>query len=184
MVRYAENDAIYTFIVGISDVDDWTRVHTSGPFVLIHMLSWDTPMATIIDNDGTTPPLHFQKVVKVIYEEVTSGTSKEQPANNNSDDSMEWTWRGTDFCCPPNNTAGSSGIDETSGTTKQTKASSIRIFFSKKEWTELRDTLVKRSIYFSDVLTDAVVMTKLGLSSTSNDDKEHNAALSFLTLAH
>lgn len=184
MVRYAENDAIYTFIVGISDVDDWTRVHTSVPFVLIHMLSWDTPMATIIDNDGTTPPLHFQKVVKVIYEEVTSGTSKEQPANNNSDDSMEWTWRGTDFCCPPNNTAGSSGIDETSGTTKQTKASSIRIFFSKKEWTELRDTLVKRSIYFSDVVTDAVVMTKLGLSSTSNDDKEHNAALSFLTLAH
>ena len=184
MVRYAENDAIYTFIVGISDIDDWTRVHASGPFILIRMLSWDTPMATI-DNDGKTTSLHFQKVVKVIYEEVTSGTIKEQVgANNNTDGSMEWTWRGADFCCPPNNTAASSGFDDKSGTTMQTKASSIRIFFSKKEWTELRDTLVKRSIYFSDAVTDAVVMTKLGLSSTSTDDKDHNAALSFLTLAH
>jgi len=172
MIRYAENDAIYTFIVGISDEMDWTRAHNPGPCILIRMLSWDTPMA-VVDKKSTTDEsntLQFHKVVKVIFEEVSDKVID----TTNSNDSTEWTWRGVDFCCPPNGTSG----DES--TEMQTKASSIRIFFSKQEWTDLRDSLVCRSMYFSDAVKEAVVMTKLGLPT--NDGEEQKAALSFLSL--
>ena len=172
MIRYAENDAIYTFIVGVSDEMDWTRAHNPGPCILIRMLSWDTPMA-IVDKKSTideSNALQFHKVVKVIFEEVS-----DKVIDTNDNDSTEWTWRGVDFCCPPNGT----NVDESTGSKMQTKASSIRIFFSKQEWADLRDTLVGRSMYFSDAIKEAVVMTKLGLPT---NDEEQKAALSFLSL--
>ena len=171
VVRYAENDAIYTFIVGISDEMDWTRAHNPGPCILIRILSWDTPMA-IVDKKSTTDALQFYKVVKVIFEEVS-----DKVIDTNNTDSTEWTWRGVDFCCPPPN---GTSVDETASSELQTKASSIRIFFSQQEWIELRDILVERSMYFSDAVKEAVVMTKLGLPSS--DEEEQKAALSFLSL--
>jgi len=173
MVRYAENDAIYTFIVGISDEMDWTRAHNPGPCILIRMLSWDTPMA-IVNKKSTTNEsneLQFHKVVKVIFEEVSDKVI--DTTKNN--DSMEWTWRGVDFCCPPPN---GTNLDES--TEMQTKASSIRIFFSPQEWEDLRDVLVDRSMYFSEAVKEAVVMTKLGLPTS--DEEKQKAALSFLSL--
>jgi len=188
MRRYAENDAIYTFIVGISDQNDWTRVHQPGPYILLHMLSWDSPMATVEgssinsdvarEDDTYDDVLHYHKVVKVIFEEVASGKNVEL-SNPNNNRQMEWSWRGADFCCPPNVNA-SAGLDDMSSSV-QAKASSIRIFFSQQEYSKLRDTLVGGSQYFSNTVKDAVVMTKLGLPA--NDDKQH-AALSFLTLAN
>ena len=187
MRRYAENDAIYTFIVGISDQNDWTRVHQPGPYILLHMLSWDSPMATaegssinsdVARDDHTYDVLHYHKVVKVIFEEVASGKNVEL-SNPNNNRQMEWSWRGADFCCPPNVNA-SAGLDDMSSSV-QAKASSIRIFFSQQEYSKLRDTLVSGSQYFSNTVKDAVVMTKLGLPA--NDDTQ-NAALSFLTLAN
>ena len=172
MIRYAENDAIYTFIVGISDEMDWTRAHNPGPCILIRMLSWDTPMA-VVDKKSSTDEsnkLQFHKVVKIIFEEVSDKVI--DTTNNN--DSMEWTWRGVDFCCPPPN---GTNVDES--TEMQTKASSIRIFFSQHEWAELKDTLIDRSMCFSEAVKEAVVMTKLGLPTS---DEEQKAALSFLSL--
>jgi len=175
MIRYAENDAIYTFIVGVSDEMDWTRAHNPGPCILIRILSWDTPMA-IIDKKNTTDEsnaLQFHKVVKVIFEEVSDKAI--ETTNNN--DSTEWTWRGVDFCCPPPN---GTNVDETASSEMQTKASSIRIFFSPQEWEDLRDVLVDRSMYFSEAVKEAVVMTKLGLPTS--DGEKQKAALSFLSL--
>ena len=175
MVRYAENDAIYTFIVGVSDEMDWTRAHNPGPCILIRMLGWDTPMAIVGEMSTTdeSNELQFHKVVKVIFEEVSD---KGIDTTNNTD-STEWTWRGVDFCCPPPN---GTSVDETASPEMQIKASSIRIFFSQHEWTDLRDTLVDRSMYFSDAVKEAVVMTKLGLPTS--DEEEQKAALSFLSL--
>ena len=60
------------------------------------------------------------------------------------------------------------------------KASMIRIFFSKCEWSELRVTLIWGSRYFSEAVRDAVVMTKLG--SAPGDREGQLASLSFLPL--
>ena len=189
MIRYAENDAIYTFIVGVSDQYDWTRVHRPGPCILLHLLSWDSPMATVEgssinsdvarEDDIHDASLHYHKVVKVIFEEVPFGKNVELSTNNNS--IMEWSWRGADFCCPPNANA-SAGLDDMSSTSLQAKASSIRIFFSQQEYSELRDTLVSGSQYFSNTVKDAVVMTKLGLPTSDNE--QNTASVSFLTLAN
>eukprot|EP00571_Detonula_confervacea_P005402 CAMPEP_0172316420 /NCGR_PEP_ID=MMETSP1058-20130122/28121_1 /TAXON_ID=83371 /ORGANISM="Detonula confervacea, Strain CCMP 353" /LENGTH=403 /DNA_ID=CAMNT_0013030721 /DNA_START=156 /DNA_END=1367 /DNA_ORIENTATION=- len=183
MVRYAESDAVYTFIVGVSDDNDWTRVHNPGAFILLRMLSWDTPMATVggavyssKDDDDDSHKIHYQKVVKVIFEE----TSDKNELDSIDDDSFEWTWNGTDFCClPPTESNAASSNLENSSATYQTKASSIRIFFSKQEWSDLRDGLICGSRYFSETVTGAVVMTKLGLPP---NEQEQTASLSFLPL--
>ena len=180
MVRYAESEAVYTFIAGVSDENDWTRVHSSGEFILLRMLSWDTTMATLSNTNDTsslgvdaTRTMHFQKAVKVIFEV----TSDKVELSTASDDPLEWTWRGNDFCCPPgSNPKGSNDPDEV---TLQTKASSIRIFFSKQEWSELRNALECGAGYFSETVSDALVMTKLGFPSS---DTDQSASLSFLPL--
>ncbi|KAL7535267.1 hypothetical protein ACHAXR_006382, partial [Thalassiosira sp. AJA248-18] len=185
MVRYAESEAVYTFIVGISDENDWTRVHNSGEYILLRILSWDTPMAAVgglsnhsAKDDSVLHRADFQKVVKVIFEETTDKRSELTTVN---DDPLEWTWRGTDFCClpPVGSNSESLGFDEVADAALQTKASSIRIFFSKQEWSELRDALICGSHYFSETVKDAVVMTKLGVPSS---DQEQPASLSVLPL--
>ena len=178
MVRYAESEAVFTFIVGISDENDWTRVHSSGACILLRILSWDSLMATMGDDalkgDDT---IHFQKVVKVIFEVMPDRS--ELIAVNGDNDPMDWTWRGTDFCCPPPSSNMKSADDIV--TALRTRASSIRIFFSKQEWYELKDALTCGSSYFSDSVKDAVLMTKLGLP---NNDQEQTASLSYLPLVH
>ena len=125
--------------------------------------------------------IHYQKVVKVIFEE----TADKSELTAMNDDPLEWSWRGTDFCCPPPNRGtgptGSSNLEDNSSAGVQMKVSSIRIFFSKQEWSELRNALICGSHYFSETVKDAVVMTKLGLP-TSQNDKEQSALLSFLPL--
>ena len=63
---------------------------------------------------------------------------------------------------------------------RRAKASAIRIFFSKREWSELRETLIWGSRYFSEAVRDAVVTTKLGLAP--GDREGQLASLSFLPL--
>ena len=187
MVRYAESEAIYTFIVGVSDENDWTRVHDPGACILLRMLSWDTPMAIVggsIDNSLEDPDLrqmHYQKVVKVIYEE----RSNKKELTDVINDPLEWAWGDTDFCCPPptrnaESNDASLNLDENSSTALRTKASSTRIFFSKREWSDLKENLICGSRYFSEAMKDAVVMTKLGLPSS---EQKPTASLSFLPIA-
>jgi len=187
MVRYAESEAIYTFIVGISDENDWTRAHNPGECILLRVLSWDTPLAvaggsrTYSSEDPGVHKIHFQRVVKVIFEVISD--KKELTAVN--DDPLEWRWRDIDFCCPPTmrhaeSNDASSNIDGNSSATLSTKASSTRIFFSKPEWYELRNTLMNGSHYFSDAMKDAIVLAKLGVPGS---DQEQTASLSFLPIA-
>jgi hypothetical protein len=56
----------------------------------------------------------------------------------------------------------------------------MRIFFSKREWSKLRETLIWGSRYFLEVVRDAVVMMKLG--SAPGDREGQLASLSFLPL--
>jgi hypothetical protein len=48
MVGYAESDAIFAFVVGLSDENDWTRTNAPGECILLRILSWDTPMLTVV----------------------------------------------------------------------------------------------------------------------------------------
>jgi hypothetical protein len=164
--------------------------------------------------------LCFQKVVKVIYEIVNKHNdtaqhrqpfSKSTNGSVDNDDSLVWTWRGnTDFCCPSQSSRFRKSSLSTSSTTtatttevdsySQTKATAVRIYLTKREWSELKDALVMRSQYFSDTVTNAIVMTKLGgLSMMMDDDNDNNngdassprqqqhtrmASLSFLPLVY
>jgi hypothetical protein len=212
MVRYAESDAVFAFVVGLSDENDRTKTgaHT-GECILLRILSWDTPMSTVggaidddaggggydddDDDDDSRRALCFRRVVKVIFEEASDEhVLRRTSAAGGGDGSMEWTWRGTDFCCPPpppSSTAspnggvgpghaGSPSASEGGGSSSRAKASAIRIFFSKREWSELRETLIRGSHYFSEAVRDAVVTTKLG--SAPGDREGQNASLSFLPL--
>ena len=225
MVRYAESNAIYTFIVGVSDVYDWTRMGISGSsssedYILLRILSWDTPMSTITSSGeeggremrqddmlvssslSIESILCFQKAVKVIYEVVNNNdtTRHGRPFSKStnstvvdSDDSLVWTWRGNnDFCCPsPSPRFRQSPLSTSSTTTtevdscSQTNATAVKIYFTKREWSELKDALVMRSQYFSDTVTNAIVMTKLGgLSMMMDDDNDDDNASSLRQQQH
>jgi hypothetical protein len=181
MIRYAESEAIYTFIVE-SDTDS-----PSSPCILLRMLSWDTIMATVGCSNNKENKVHqtqFQKVLKVIFEETTN-----QNFNLASNNPMDWKWGDIDMCCPPpaiknngsnkqanNSTALSMKISNING---QTKASSVRICLSSREWCEFKDSLMTRSEYFSEAIRGAVVMAKLGTPSKGKIHG-HSAFLSFL----
>jgi len=60
------------------------------------------------------------------------------------------------------------------------KASAIRIFFSKREWSKLREMLIWGLRHFSEAVRDAVMTTKLG--SAPVDREGQLASLSILLL--
>ena len=136
--------------------------------------------------------LCFQKAVKVIYEVVNNNdtTQHGRPFSKStnstvvdSDDSLVWTWRGnTDFCCPsPSPRFRQSTTTTEVDSCSQTKATAVKIYFTKREWSELKDALVMRSQYFSDTVTNAIVMTKLGglsmMMDDDNDDDDNASSL-------
>eukprot|EP00804_Cyclotella_cryptica_P011379 CCRYP_016066-RA/>CCRYP_016066-RA protein AED:0.09 eAED:0.09 QI:3427/1/1/1/0.5/0.33/3/218/726 len=167
MIRYAESEAIYTFIVESDNSNNSSRC------ILLRMLSWDTIMATVgcsSDQENNVLKTHFQKVLKVIFEE-TSNRNFDLATNN----PMDWKWGGIDMCCPPlalankNNNSKEQSKNTTATNTKisningQTKATSVRICLSSREWCEFRDSLVTKSQYFPEAIRGAAVMAKLGM---------------------
>ncbi len=199
LVRYAESDAIYTFIVAISDVNDWTRMGRNNPgeYILLRTLGWDTPMSTVtgctrlddpaegnISGDLINFQLNFRKVVKVIFEVVTNGNVLTSSRIDNGDSLMEWTWGGIDFCCPPPRLTSSSNADSLvdDELAKQKRASSVGIFLSEREWCELKHALYRSSDYFTQTVSDAIVTTKLGVLPLPTSDRKQMARLSFLPL--
>ena len=195
LVRYAESDAIYTFIVAISDVNDWTRMGRNNPgeYIFIRTLGWDTPMSTVTgctrlndhaEGDLKNFQLNFRKVVKVIFEVVTDRNVLTSSQMDNGDSLMEWTWGGLDFCCPPPRLTSSSNADSLmyDEVAKQKRASSVGIFLSEREWSELKYALHRSSDYFTQTVSDAIVMTKLGVLPAPTSDRKQTARLSFLPL--
>lgn len=178
MVRYADNEAIYTFIVGVSDENDWTRMGKSSECILLHILSWDSALVGVDGKmssgggDGGEA-IQLEKVLKVIFDETTD--RGQHSSSGREDDGTKWTWGGIDLCCPP------SMVDEEFSPTDkpQTKATSVRIFLSTQEWSELKHTLTTGSEYFSGVVKDAIVMSKLGMPMIGS---RHSASLSYLPL--
>lgn len=169
MIRYAESEAIYTFIV---ETDSRS---TTSRCILLRMLSWDTVMSTAVTADGDAHQIKYSKVLKVIYEET---------ANKNlhvmSDNPMEWKWGGLDLCCPPiQGKKDTSTMEMISNLNAQTKTTSVRICLSTSEWNELKHSLIERSQFFSAAVRDAFIMTKLGMLP---DNSRTNASLSFLSL--
>ncbi|KAL7486805.1 hypothetical protein ACHAW6_012407 [Cyclotella cf. meneghiniana] len=182
MIRCAEREAIYTFIVE-SDTDS-----PSSPCILLRMLSWDTIMATVGCSDNKENKAHqtqFQKVLKVIFEETTNQNF--DLATNNP---MDWKWGIIDMCCPPpankNNRSNKQANNSTvismkiSNINAQKKTTSIRICLSPREWCELKDSLVTRSQYFSEAIRRAVVLAKLGTQS----EEKINGISAFLSFLH
>lgn len=181
MVRYADSEAIYTFIVGVSDENDWTRLSKASECILLHMLSWDSALVSVngkscsSGNGDGGDDMRFEKVLKVIYDETID---RGQHSSNQEDDSdgTKWTWGGIDLCCPPSM---NNEQDITSLTQPQIKATAVRIFLSTQEWTALKHALSNGSEYFSDVVKDAIVMSKLGIPMNGS---RHSASLSYLPL--
>ena len=183
MIRYAESDAIYTFIVE-------TEAHTSR-CILLRMLSWDTIMGTTAaletkrnNNDSNT--MEYRKVLKVIFEE----TSNVNNVSHASDNPMEWKWGGLDLCCTPLRRTGLNEPilhDNTSAemmannVDAQTKITSVRIYLSSREYHELKQSLVRGSLSFSEAVRDAFVTSKLGVSP-DNREWGRTALLSFLPI--
>jgi len=187
MVRYADSEAIYTFIVGVSDENDWTRLSKASECVLLHMLGWDSALASVNgemsgsgggDGGGEVGnAIRFEKVLKVIYDETAD---RGQHSSNQEDDSnaTKWTWGGIDLCCPPPS-MGNENLEESFTTEPQVKATAVRIFLSTQEWSELKLALSAGSEYFSDVVKDAIVMSKLGMPLNGG---RHSASLSYLPI--
>jgi len=193
MVRYADSEAIYTFIVGVSDENDWTRLSKASECVLLHMLGWDSALGSVNgkmsssgDGEDRGNAVRFEKVLKVIYDETTD--RGQHSSNQEEDDSngTKWIWGGMDLCCPPPSSSSSSSSlmgnenEEVPLTTEpQVKATAVRIFLSTQEMTELKKALSTGSEYFSDVVKDAIVMSKLGMPLNGG---RHSASLSYLPL--
>ena len=185
MVRYAESEAIYTFIVGVSDENDWTRLSRPSECLLLHMLSWDSALVGVdgrtrtSGDDREDGTIEFNKVLKVIFDETTDRGQYSSSGRDDEDGtSTKWTWGGIDLCCPPSMSNGLEDSEDFS-TEPQTKATSVRIYLSNQEWSELRHVLVNGSEYFSEMVKDAVVLSKLGMPENGNG---HSASLSYLPL--
>lgn len=185
MVRYADNEAIYTFIVGVSDENDWTRMSRPSECILLHMISWDSVVAGLdgsekdgeMNGDGVDDAIQFEKVLKVIFDKTTDRGQHSSSVQDDNDDVTKWTWGRIDLCCPPSSS--SSMADEASSPNNpQTKASSVRIFISKQEWSGLEQALITGSAYFSESVKDAFVVSKLGMPVNGR----HHASLSYLPL--
>lgn len=188
MVRYADSEAIYTFIVGVSDENDWTRLSRPSGCLLLHMLSWDSALAGVdgrttrsSGDDHEDDTIEFEKVLKVIFDETTDRGQHSSSGQEDEDGtSTKWTWGGIDLCCPPS--ISSNGLDDNEdfSTEPQTKATSVRIYLSNQEWSELKHVLLNGSEYFSEMVKDAVVLSKLGMPENGNVG--HSASLSYLPL--
>lgn len=169
MIRYAESEAIYTFTIETDSRSITSRC------ISLRMLSWDTVMGITETKQDSVHQIKYEKVLKVIFEETSNKRTLMA-----SDNPMDWKWGGLDLCCPPiQNKGDESTTDMMTNINTQTKATSVRICLSAGEWNEFKHSLMDRSKFFSDVVENAFVMTKLGMLS---GNRETFASLSFLSV--
>ena len=164
IVRYAESKAIYTFVVAVRS-EGTTNPHPKC--ILLKLLSWDTRQAYSKDSSlllDETDLLNFKRVVKVIYE-----ITVDQETEHDADDPMNWTWGGVDLCCLPDGSSAQTTQKDVTEPTKLSSAASVRLWLSQEEWDELNQALVESSKYFSNAVTDATILVKLGPQKQKND---------------
>ena len=157
MIRYAESQAVYTFIVSVRGEDDF------GQCLLLRLLSWDTRIAI----DGREK---CSDAIKVIYEERCNWNPTPNGFGaNDSSNPNTWSWGNLDFCCPP-------GTVEKHDVSNNIE-SSVRVHLAIDEWTNLKKELKEGAQRFPSSLSEASVLLKIGMGKQSN-----RAKLTYITL--
>ena len=163
MIRYAETQAIYTFVLVVT-----TNHHQQSSFstncILLRIVNWDAIYTNPFHHDNKQEVLSFRKALKVIFEETHDISMNTDDTNENNN----WFWGGVDLCCPPPNQSNDISIEKS-------PPSSVRIYISNEELQEIREDLIQNSKYSTTSVAQATIWMKLGQSTS-------NAHLSFLTV--
>lgn len=169
MVRYAESQAVYTFVV----TDGRSRTGNEQACLLLKLLSWDTLVATSLgQEDRSVVTSCFRKGVKVIYKSVEDFSSA-FGSGAGEDDISSLTWGGIDLCCPPMPSRKASRKakvdkenDENSETEVNYSSASVQIFLTSDEFAEVIKVIHQNASYFSKTVTQASLTMKLGKDET------------------
>lgn len=171
MIRYAESQAVFTFVVSAGRADVSEESSSQG-HLLLKLLSWDTVFATSKCNGEERISTPWTKGIKVLYEFVDEFTDKmgtlgiSDTANaRSSDDIMAWTWGGADLCCPPfasGNTSKHRQENEDARATPEYGKASVQIFLTEEELSQVKNDIRAGSSLFSESLSKATVLLKLG----------------------
>eukprot|EP00934_Nitzschia_sp_Nitz4_P007640 Nitzschia sp. Nitz4//scaffold166_size90379//47879//49388//NITZ4_005060-RA/size90379-exonerate_est2genome-gene-0.74-mRNA-1//1//CDS//3329538205//7630//frame0 len=164
MVRYAESKAIFTFVVSRESTAEpnWPSHYTKC--ILLRLVSWDSNIATCVDASNQ---LLFQSYAKIVFEETYS---RERQKETNEDSPMSWVWGGVDLCCPPPESGGPPVVlpsSENSDRLATQASSSVRLELSSEEYDELLASLQSGTELFSQAVSDATVLVKMGPSALS-----------------
>ena len=159
LVRYAESQAVYTFIVCVKGEEDF------GQAIFLHLVSWNTRVSQVSDGSESVPqgnPRQNFDAVKVIFEERINLTKNDNSIDSiDTNNPMTWNWGNRSFCCPP-------GIDEVHF--PQTKdrgganEASVKIYVAIDEWIGLKKELKNGSKFVPPSVCEATVKIKLGKS--------------------
>ncbi|KAI2497880.1 HECT-like Ubiquitin-conjugating enzyme (E2)-binding [Fragilaria crotonensis] len=181
--RYAESQAIFTFIV----TDD-TAVHNrkTKSCLLLHVVSWDS---ILVHASASTNEIVPKRVVKVIYKvssEVPSSDDDDDDDDEEDQDISTWTWGGLDLCCDPIVTTSAANrlpLDETltaeaaTTTISQKKLNSVHLTLDPDEWDELVESVTQCPYFFPKDVIDATIGVKLGM-----DEIGSNASMAAMDL--
>lgn len=143
--RYAESQAVYTFIVVPGH-----GLKSNEECLLLHILSWDTCRYDL--TTGYRIP-----IVKLIYQRLS-----QLPLLHFDEaaDLTSWTWGGLDLCCVP-------GVGASNN---RSKAKSVTLTLDSSEWESLEAQLSASSRLFPKDIVDATVLVKLGRDVSVSED--------------
>ena len=197
LVRYAENQAVFTFMIFSSD---------SRKVLMIKLLSWNTLIGyhQQCHNErsrvwGNKKDGNLERVAKVIFEEIDNVGDDDKLFDET--DPMNFSWGGFDLCCPPFSFNGlKQSHDDVNTNHKRTTTvtekkeekesndiqqsslpsiASVHLHLPLSEYEEIKKNLVRRSKLFPKAIARPTILLKLGVDGES---KHGNAGLSFLEL--
>jgi hypothetical protein len=182
MVRYAESQAIYTFVVTTTPSYETNR---GSKKIQLRLISWDTSVASPParvgeesamsgqdnnnDDDSAMDTLSFVTAVKVLYQIIDGETHLS--GDDQEEIQLDFTarrggaWTTLDLCCPP----GVAG-NATSTPSSSLQQTSVHIHLACHEWTTLQDSLSASSLYVPPSLLDATIALKLGKEAMTQKD--------------
>ena len=178
MIRYAESQAVFTFVIttGRTDGNTSTADESLGEAkekgcLLLKILSWDTVVAKSAYSENKQYSTPMTRGVKVIYEFVDDyedkiGGGRSSAKAENIEDIMSWTWGGVDLCCPP--MANNKSRHQEGGGSVQTTSppgygkASVQIFLTDEELAHVKSDLLAGSSLFSQAVATSTLLLKLG----------------------
>ena len=194
MIRYAESQAVFTFVITAGRVDgsgpgEGLDKNDGNECLLLKILSWDTVVAcsSCPENDRRSTPL--TRGIKVIYEFVDNYEDKIGGSSvkaDSIDDIMSWTWGGVDLCCPPlatnkTNHQGT-GDEQTQAASPEFGLASVQIFLTEEELLQVKKDLLASSTLFSETVSTSTLLLKLGADGKKSSG-DTSKGLSVILLA-